>query len=197
MTLILSACQGPAVIRGQRDISNDILPLACLTVGVDGRGWALERVVFENAKTHSTAEFVLNKSFDSSHPDYPTAVEGNRYVLCMAIVHLQPGDYCIQTIEFSPHIEQGVATTRLNFDSQHGFRFSVSAGAANYLGTLYVTPDWRQVGSVFQPTREGSHGQFSAGYRIAQSGPRDKKWAEDVIPAMAKAPSVFGHLEQF
>ena len=195
--MLLTACQGPAVKRGQRDISSDDLPLACLTIGVEGGSWSLERIVFENAKTHRTAVFILNKAFDSSHPDYPTAVENEKNVLCMAIVHLSPGEYFIRKIEFSPSDGQGAATTEIDFGLEHGYRFRVLPDSANYLGTFYIAPDWREVAEVLRPKWGGSSGQFSARFRIVSTQLRDKKWAKDVIPAMGKIPFVFGNLDLF
>jgi hypothetical protein len=80
---------------------------------------------------------------------------------------------------------------------EHGYRFSVSANASNYLGTLYIAPQWGEVAEIFRPSSQSREGQFSARYRLADTQQRDKKWAEDVIPAMGKVPSLFGHLDAF
>jgi len=115
----------------------------------------------------------------------------------MAIVHLEPGDYFIREIEFSPMLTNAVATTVLSFDETHGFRFSIKERAAVYLGSLYVTVDWNAVRSVFRPlfpSDHGQHGSSTAYYDVVPTQKRDKKWAEDVIPGMRKIPSSFSDI---
>jgi hypothetical protein len=194
IALTVCACQGPSVKRGQLEIPNDMLPLACLTIGIKGGGWPLEKAVFENATTHKRVSFILNKSINASHPDYLTAVESGSNALSMAIVHLEPGDYFIREIEFSPMIATAVATTAIAFNETHGFRFSIIERAAVYLGSLYITPDWQDVRKVLRPIfpyTHGNQGNIFANYEVVATQKRDKKWAEDVIPGMRKIPSIF------
>jgi len=178
-------------------VSKDLLPFACLTIGVKGGGWPLENIVFESAITHKTITFVFNKSFNSSHPDYLTAVENSDKVLCMAIVHLEPGDYIINRIEFSPTVRNAVATTEFDFSREHGYRFTILPNAANYLGTLTITPDWRVVDSVLVPSHYNGKGKFAANFVVESTQVRDKKWAEDMIPGLTIIAAVSGHIEAF
>lgn len=203
ISIMLTACQGPAVRRGQTKVPTELLPLACLTIAVEGRGLPLEFIDFYNLQTKSTTRFSFGKIFDNDHPDYPTAIEGRNKVLCMAIVHLEPGDYIIKYIEFTPTVSDLVATTEFSFTGGHGFRFNIAPGAANYLGTLTFSPDWRAVDSILNRyprltgTDQSVHGEFSTCFRIESTQARDKKWAADVIPGMAALPAVLGWLESF
>lgn len=194
--LALLGCQGPAVKRGQTRVPEEALPLACLTVALQYGAWPLQAIEFENLANHSKHSFTFGQSFGGTTADYPTAIQGSSRVLCMAIVHLQPGEYIIRRIEFSPTIRGSIATTEIRLDTDHQYTFVVIEGAANYLGSIVLSPDWPRLTSLLSTSnRSFSSGTFGIAISTEQTQSRDMKWAADVVPGMAPLKSVVRRIE--
>lgn len=200
----LTGCAGTtsiAVKRGQQAIEPSALPLVCLAVTTDNAALPLDAIDLEDTRTHQKIHAVLSKTFDREHPDMLTALSGTNRSLSLPILHLPPGKYLIQAMEFvgpSAGIGRDSTTSSLEFDLRgYGFVFEVKAGCVNYVGGIVIGSAWRSISAPFlsnniKPTTATSH--FSAEIHAEDSAARDQKWATDVVPGLKTLPAVNSEL---
>jgi hypothetical protein len=165
-----------AVKRGQKTVSHDLLPLACLTVVLDHAALPISEIRVFNPITKDEW-FAEVGSFDASHPKVLTAMQGDHRSLIMVILHLPPGRYGLSLIEF-----QGRNLSReiFLFKEHDNYFFDVKADCVNFVGSLVVNANWDLI---------SGQGEFPASFSLERTATRDRKWATDVVPGLAGLPS--------
>jgi hypothetical protein len=184
---------GIAVKRGQQSVDPQILPLACITITMDNMALPLDVMVLSNLDTHETIKAILSKTFDTNHPDLLTAISHHTRSLSMPILHLKPGHYLMNSLEFvGPAIRFGITSLTFDLDRRNRFVFEVKPGCVNYVGSLVISADWSRVHTphvgenAYNPSPQSAG--FNCSFSIEETTGRDAKWAADVVPGMGTCP---------
>ncbi len=174
-----------AVKRGQKTVEDRVLPLACVTIGLDYAALPINELTLTNTDTKDTWVAKVG-SLSAAHPHVLTAMHGEHRSFTMLVVHLNPGRYQLESVEFEG---KGRTFFSFNLHSPKHYYFEVRPGCVNYVGSLMISAEWQAIFIL-----PGGHTSFPTSVWIEPTATRDKQWATDVVPGMAPLPSAESEL---
>lgn len=185
----LSGCADlhEAVIPGQKTIDPKILPLVCITFGLQNAELPVLGILITDLNNGRTLVADVSSNDSRSQPKVLVTMDGPNRQLSMLILHLHPGRYELRSIDL-----EGGSNCRFTVDisKERQCRFTVKPECVNYVGSVLITANWR---SMFLP-RDGEH--FPVFVRLLKSGAHDRVWAENAAPGMAAFPSEISEMDE-
>jgi hypothetical protein len=175
---------GSVVKRGQKIVSEQTLPLACLSFAIKPGAGDLGFFVLVNTDTNE--EFVADfTSVFGPHPLKLVREEQPKRALSMVVFHLNAGRYRLKKVDF----EGPDKACLFDLSTPPGIYLNIKPKCVNYVGTFLIR---ETVGSLpgYRETR------LATNFSIEDTSSHDKAWAEKEIAGLALVESAVSPLER-
>jgi hypothetical protein len=173
-----------AVKPGQKTVDPTLLPLVCITVGLDYAELAVTEFSVVNLDTKDIWIAKVG-SLIPTRPKVITAMKGQHRLLAMMVFHLKPGRYQLRQVEFEG---SGQSLFVCNLNETKSISFNVAPDRVNYVGSFILQSEW----NLFLARGPG---KIPASITVEPTAERDAKWVTRVVPGIACLASVHSALE--